>query len=67
MINGFVIAIKNTSNQKRCVRLFSDEVLPEGVTIITSNQKYDYKALRSFTISKGFIGSGINSDEKDIR
>ena len=63
MINGFVIEIKNTSNQKQCVRLFSDEVLAYGVLITTRHSDYDYNTLRTFAIKDGFIGSGINADE----
>ena len=63
MINGFVIEIKNISTHKHTVRLFSDDDLPEGVTIVTRNPKFDYKALRSFAMTDGFIGSGVSSDE----
>ena len=64
MINGFVIEIKNTSTHKHTVRLFSDDDLPEGVTIATRNPKFYYKALRSFAMTDGFIGSGVSSDEE---
>lgn len=63
MINGFVIKIKNTSKQKQCVRLFSEEMLEDGVSIKARHSDYDYNALRTFAIKDGFIGSGINSDE----
>ena len=62
MINGFVIEIKNISTHKHTVRLFSDDDLPEGVTIVTRNPKFDYKALRSFALTDGFIGGGVSSD-----
>ena len=64
MINGFVIEIKNESNQKHSIRLFSREELPKGVTVTTRKKDYDYKALFSLANSKGFKGSGINADEE---
>ena len=64
MINGFVIEIKNASNQKQCIRLFSEEVLAEGVLIKARHSDYDYNTLRCFAIKDGFIGSGINLDEE---
>ena len=64
MINGFVIEIKNTSNQKQSIRMYSEEVLADGVSITVCNSEYYYNILRSFAIKDGFIGSGINLDEE---
>lgn len=64
MINGFVIEIQNTTKQKRLVTLFQNKELPEGITIRARNTEYDYTALLSMAKTKGFVGSGINIDQK---
>jgi hypothetical protein len=64
MINGFVLDIRNTSSLQKCVRLFSDKELPEGVSISYHRQDIDYKALCAYALKDGFMGDGININEK---
>jgi hypothetical protein len=63
-INGFVIEIKNETNQKQLVQLFENVILPDGLKINSHRTEVDYQQLLSYAQLKGFIGSGINADEK---
>jgi hypothetical protein len=63
-INGFVIDIKNETDQKQLIRLFENVTIPEGVKIKLCYTQYDYYDLKTFAQSKGFIGNGINVDQE---
>ncbi len=64
MINGFVVEINKAINQMQLVALFLNQELPDGVTIRIPNADYDYKALSLLASTKGFRGSGINTEQE---
>jgi hypothetical protein len=63
-INGFVLDIKNETDQKQLIRLFENVTIPDGVKIKLCYTQYDYYDLQKFAQSKGFIGNGINVDQE---
>ena len=64
MINGFLIQINNNSSNEQLVHLFKQAGLPEGVTVSISNTDHHYNSLLLEANTKGFMGSGIMTDNE---
>lgn len=66
MINGFELDIINENTEEASVSLFTNKEIPSGVSIIARNADYDYKALYVMSITEGFMGRGISTDDDRI-
>ena len=64
MINGFLIQISNNSSNAQLVHLFKQAGLPEGITVSISNTDHHYNSLLLEANTKGFMGSGIMTDDE---
>ena len=64
MNRGFTIELINTNKSERNINLFTNEGLPDDVTVNVINTKNNYDFLLNIAQREGFIGSGlmINSD-----
>ena len=64
MNRGFTIELINNNKSERNINLFTNEGLPDDVTVNVINTKNNYDFLLNIAIGEGFIGSGlmINSD-----
>lgn len=62
MINGFLIEIKNRSNEWESLSLFKEGGENLNIDLKVLHEDYDYKALLFMANSKGFKGRGIHSD-----
>ena len=64
MNSGFTIELINNNKSERNINLFTNEGLPDDVTVNVINKKNNYDFLLNIALRDGFIGSGlmINSD-----
>ena len=64
MNRGCTIELINTNKSERNINLFTNEGLPDDVTVNVINTKNNYDFLLNIAQREGFIGSGlmINSD-----
>jgi hypothetical protein len=64
MNRGFTIELINNNKSDRDINLFTNEGLPDDVTVNVINTKNNYDFLLNIAIGEGFFGSGlmINSD-----
>ena len=64
MNRGFTIELINNNKSERNINLFTNEGLPDNVTVNVINTKNNYHFLLNIAQVEGFIGGGlmINSD-----
>ncbi len=64
MNRGFTIEFINTNKSERNINLFTNEGLPDDVTVNVINTQNNYDILLNIALGEGFIGSGLmtNSD-----
>ena len=64
MNRGFTIELINTNKSDRDINLFTNEGLPDNVTVNVINTKNNYDFLLNIALEEGFMGSGlmINSE-----
>ena len=64
MNRGFTIELINTNKSERNINLFTNEGLPDDVTVNVINTQNNYDILLNIALGEGFIGSGLmtNSD-----
>ena len=64
MNRGFTIELINNNNAEREINLFTNEGLPDDVTVNVINTQNNYDILLNIALGEGFIGSGlmINSE-----
>lgn len=67
MINGFRLTIKNSSSDLQIVTLFKMGIENSYVYIHSLNSNYNYNSLLLMANSKGFIGSGFESESVFIK
>lgn len=66
MINGFLIDIVNENNEDVTLSFFTNQKIPNGVSVTVKNLDFDYNSLLSMAINTGFIGNGICTDDNRI-
>lgn len=66
MINGITIEIENQNNKEVSIELFKNNI-PDGVSIKSINSDFDYSSLSLMALNEGFQGSGISTDNDDIK
>ena len=64
MNRGFTIELINNNKSERSINLFTNEGLPDDVTLNVINTKNNYDFLLNIALGEVFIGSGlmINSE-----
>ena len=64
MNRGFTIELINNNKSERSINLFTNEGLPNDVTVNVINTQNNYDILLNIALREGFIGSGLmtNSD-----
>ena len=60
MENGFIVDITNNTNTEKEVKLFTNS-LPEGVSVNTMDNAYDFDNLQKIAQKNGFVGNSITT------
>ncbi len=66
MINGFLVEILNENNEAVSVSLFQPAGIPPGITIHAKGTEHDYHALHHMSVTAGFMGAGLSTDDDRI-
>jgi hypothetical protein len=67
MEHGFIVEVSNDTDFPQVLYLFKDAGLPSGISVKVINSNLDYDFLLIVAKKKGFIGTGVIVDNKDLK